>query len=143
MLPLEWRRASFAMTQDKDGKYYLICEASSANATIEIWSSNAGDGINFSKVFSQTTLNDPLGNTMSKGKLIIGNSRCYSEKDGFVPLMFEGSSGGTECFYYTSIALPCAEKGVGESDHVHTWDNGVETTQPGCTEGGIITTPFL
>lgn len=106
--------ASFAMTQDVDGTYYILCETSGASATLRVWSSQADDGVNFTEKVAATTLGDKSGNTVNKGKFIIGNSRCYSEKDGYVPLMFEGTNGG-ECFYYTCIALPCAGMTVPEA----------------------------
>ena len=129
---------SYAMTQDTDGTYYVFCElVSSSAATIQLWKSNPDDGLHFSKLSTATTLKLPGGGTVSPGKLIIGNSRCYSEKDGYVPMMFEGSSGGTECFYFTSFALPHA--GESGSTHTHTWDQGVVTTQPTCTAAGVRT----
>ncbi len=52
--------------------------------------------------------------------------------------MFEGSYSGTECFYFTSFALPHAGETPVEP-HVHTWDAGVVTTQPSCTAAGVRT----
>jgi len=128
--------ASFAMTQDTDGTYYVFVEDSASTAAMKIWKSPADDGFNFTQVVSSTTLKSPSGDTFSKGKYIIGNSRNYSEKDGYVPLMFEGSSGG-DCFYYTCIALPHA--GEEASTHTHTWNGGAVTSQPTCTEPGVKT----
>ena len=128
---------SYAMTQDTDGTYYVFCElTSSSAATLQLWKSDPDDGLHFSKLSTATTLQTPNGATVGAGKLIIGNSRCYSENDGYVPIMFEGSSGG-ECFYYTCIALPHA--GEGAPSHTHTWDSGVVTTQPSCTAAGVKT----
>ena len=129
---------SYAMTQDTDGTYYVFCElASSGAATIQLWKSNPDDGLHFTKLSSATTLQLPGDTTVGTGKLIIGNSRNYSENDGYVPMMFEGSYSGTECFYFTSFALPHA--GEGAPTHTHTWDAGVVTTQPTCTAAGVRT----
>ncbi len=129
---------SYAMTQDTDGTYYVFCElASSSAATIQLWKSNPDDGLNFTKLSSATTLQLPGDTTVGTGKLIIGNSRNYSENDGYVPMMFEGSYSGTECFYFTSFALPHA--GEGAPTHTHTWDAGVVTTEPTCAAAGVRT----
>ncbi|MBQ7715464.1 MAG: dockerin type I repeat-containing protein [Clostridia bacterium] len=102
---------SYAMTQDTDGTYYVFCEmSSSGKAALQLWKSNADDGLHFTKLSTQTVFEKPNGGNVSPGKFIIGNSRCYSEKDGYVPLMFEGSESG-ECFFYTCIALPNAVRG--------------------------------
>ena len=130
--------SSFAMTQDTDGTYYILVENSGSAGAMRIWKSPADDGFNFTQVVSATTLKDTSGNTFSAGKYIIGNSRNYSENDGYIPLMFEGSANGGDCFYYTSIALPHAGEGV-VPPHVHTWDTGVVTTQPDCTTTGVKT----
>ncbi|MBQ7670319.1 MAG: hypothetical protein IJS45_06315 [Clostridia bacterium] len=130
---------SYAMTQDTDGTYYVLCEfASSSAATLQLWSSPSTDGLHFSKLSTATTLQTPVGSTVGTGKFIIGNSRNYSVRDGYVPLMFEGSSGGTECFYYTCIALPHAGEGV-TPPHTHSWNSGVVTTPATCKAYGVKT----
>lgn len=130
---------SYAMTQDTDGTYYVLCELSSSNAaSIQLWKSDPDDGLHFSKVSTATTLQTPGGTTVGTGKLIIGNSRNYSENDGYIPLMFEGSTSGSECFYYTCIALPHAGENA-TVPHTHTWNTGVVTTPATCKAYGVKT----
>ncbi len=123
--------SSFAMTQDADGTYYIFCETSSSGAAVRIWSSPASDGLHFTQKVAATKFNDINGGTFSTGKFIIGNSRCYSDRDGYVPLMFEGN----DEYFYTCIALPCAGS---VQIHTHTplpavQENRVEAT---CTAAG-------
>jgi len=130
---------SYAMTQDTDGTYYVLCEMSTSNnASLQLWSSASTDGLHFTKLSTATTFQTPGGSTVAPGKFIIGNTRNYSENDGYVPLMFEGSWNGSECFYYTAIALPHAGEGV-IPPHVHDWGTGVVTTQPSCSVAGVRT----
>ena len=123
--------SSFAMTQDVDGTYYIFCETSSSGAAVRIWTSPASDGMNFTEKVSATKFKDSSGNTYSTGKFIIGNSRCYSERDGYVPLMFEGN----DVYYYTCIALPCA--GTTQT-HTHAAGTAVEENrvEATCTTAG-------
>lgn len=123
--------SSFAMTQDADGTYYIFCETNSSGAAVRIWTSPASDGLNFTQKVAATKFKDASGGTFSTGKFIIGNSRCYSDRDGYVPLMFEGN----DEYYYTCIALPCAGSA---QTHTHTASAAVEENrvEPTCTAAG-------
>ncbi len=122
----------FAMTQGPDGVYYVfVLNNSSTSTSLEIWSSPANDGVNFTKTVSSTALKDPDGNNIAKGvKPIIANSRNGSVLDGTVALMFHTSGSSGDPYYYFSVKVP------GEA-HTHSYTAVV--TEPTFTEQGYTT----
>ena len=123
----------FAMTQGSDGKYYIFTLTKESVATLEIWSSPADDGKNFTKVVGPLTLTDADGNTIPSAKIpIIANSRCLSEIDGVADIMFHSTStvNGGDPYYFVSVRL-------NEPEHVH--DYVAVVTEPTCTEQGYTT----
>ncbi|MBR4934084.1 MAG: hypothetical protein IKZ03_06465, partial [Clostridia bacterium] len=103
---------SFGMTQGPSGKYYIIAQRSTGNASFEIWSSD--DGINFKKTVSKHELKMEDGSTVAFGKMSISNTRCNGEMDGIVPIVINGvykyDDGGVQreknCYYYIVLELP-------------------------------------
>ncbi|MBR7032073.1 MAG: S-layer homology domain-containing protein [Clostridia bacterium] len=99
----------FAMTQGKDGKYYIFYMTGSRNAAFEVWSSPANDGIEFSRIEEAVELLTPDGDPVPSGtKPIIANSRNHSVLDGVAAIMFHSTKqqNGGDPYYYFSVRLP-------------------------------------
>ena len=121
----------FAMTQGSDGVYYVFVlgQNTSKQTTLEIWSSPADDGYNFSKKMAATVLKDTNGNAILEGtKPIIGNTRNGSVLDGTAAIMFHTGGTNGDPYYYFSVTM---DKPV---PHDHVWVDTV--VDPTCSEQG-------
>ena len=124
----------FVMTQAWDGTYYVFLMVAASTATLDIWSSPAGDGINFKKVKGSLVLKDADGNPIAEGTMpIIANSRNFSVRDGIAAIMFHSNSTVNDGnpYYYFSVKL---DEPV---PHDHVWTDMV--TEPTCEERGFTT----
>ena len=120
----------YTMTQGADGTYYIIRFTNAGKATIDIWTSPASDGINFTKAVGSLQLTTEDGTTVAPGYPIIGNSRDGSIRDGVIPILFNSTTnpapGSSQTYYYFTVQI---------CDH----DYSEEVTEPTCTEQGYTT----
>ena len=121
----------FTMTQGPDGKFYIFhFKTSSNNVQVEVFSSPADDGRNFTKAIAAQFLTTRDGTKVTGGYPIIGNSRDGSIRDGIIPMIFNSStnpaSGSTETYYYFSVEVPCS----------HCWSGWEVTVPPTATDAG-------
>ncbi len=126
----------FTMTQDASGKYYIFhFTITSGKVKMEIFTSPAGDGRNFTRAVSSQFLTTSDGTRVSPGYPIIGNSRDGSIKDNVIPMVFNSTYDNNKvCYYYFSVQI-----GDEPVAHVHEWDDGAVTTAPTATDDGVMT----
>ena len=99
----------FAMTQGKDGRYFIFYMSSGRTPKFEVWASPSSDGVNFTRIMEARELVCEDGSVAPNGsKPIIANSRNHSVLDGVTAIMYNGAapSTGSDAFFYFSVKLP-------------------------------------